>query len=91
MCVQPDFEDTEAGWIGCSGDGGARGLFTVALPFEVTTSAWCAGFNAVFKTHMFDKSIQACEQFIPLYENRQKVSTGQQNKWGELHNGELTK
>jgi len=60
-CVGLYFEDAKAGWIRCGGDGGARGLFTVALPLAVATSARCAGFDVVLETHVFGKSVRACE------------------------------
>jgi hypothetical protein len=88
-CVRLDFEDAEAGWIGCSGDGGARGLFTVVLLLAVATSTWCTGFDVVLETHVFGKSVRARERFIALYEIRRKVSTGQRNKWGEMRTGKL--
>ena len=71
-CVRLDLEDAKAGRIGCSGDGGANGLFTVALPLAVATSAWRAGFDVVLETHVFGKSVRTSERFITLYENRRK-------------------
>jgi len=59
--VRLDFEDAEAGWICCGGDGGARGLFAVSLPLAVATSAWCASFDVVLETHVFGKSVRARE------------------------------
>jgi hypothetical protein len=61
QCVRLDFEDAEAGWIGCTGDGGERGLFMVALPLAVATSTWCTGFDVVLEMHVFGKSIRAHE------------------------------
>jgi len=86
-CVWLDFEDAEAGWIRCGGDGWTRGLFTVAFPFAVATSAWCAGFDVVLETHVFGKSVRACERFITLYKERRRVGTGQGIMGGRAYRG----